>query len=376
LKIAVNTRLLLKNKLEGIGWVAYETLNRISQQHPEHDFYFIFDRKYDEEFIFADNVHPVVAFPQARHPFLYYIWFEISLPLIMKRIKPDLFLSPDSHLSLSTRVPSLAIFHDLNFEHYPEDLPRMERMFNRYFFPKYARKAKRIVTVSEFSKRDIINQYNVSGDKIDVVYNGANELYKPINEGLKTKTRDRYTGGSPYFLFVGAVHPRKNIARLFRAFDIFKQQDKDNIKLLIVGNKKWWTREIRESYESMKYADEVLFSGRLPADELHKVIASALSLTYVSYFEGFGIPILEAFYCDVPVITSNITSMPEVAGDAALLVDPFSVKSIASALSEMAASEKLRRELIEKGRKRKEIFNWQKTADDLWKAIEKTLNEN
>jgi glycosyltransferase involved in cell wall biosynthesis len=126
----------------------------------------------------------------------------------------------------------------------------------------------------------------------------------------------------------------------------------------------------------MAHADDVFFSGRLPANDLHRVIASALSLTYVSYFEGFGIPILEAFYCDVPVITSNVTSMPEVAGDAALLVDPFSVKSIASALSEMAGDEKLRMELIEKGRKRKEIFNWQKTADDLWKAIEKTLNEN
>ena len=375
MKIAVNTRLLLKDKLEGIGWVAYETLKRISQQHPEHDFYFIFDRKYDEEFIFADNVHPLVAYPQARHPFLYYIWFEISLPLIFKKIKPDLFLSPDSHLTLASKVKSIAVFHDLNFEHYPEDLPMMERFFNQYFFPKYARKAHRIVTVSEFSKRDIINQYNVSADKIDVVYNGANELYKPISEELKTKTRDHYTAGNPYFLFVGAVHPRKNIARLFHAFDIFKRHDKDNIKLLIVGHKKWWTREIRESFENMNYADEVIFSGRLPADELLRVIASALSLTYISYFEGFGIPILEAFYCDVPVITSNVTSMPEVAGDAALLVDPFSVKSIASALSDMAGNKELRKELIEKGRRRKEIFNWQKTADDLWKAIEKTLNE-
>jgi len=376
LKIAINTRLLIKNKLEGIGWVAFETLKRITQQHPEHDFYFIFDRKYDDSFIFAENVHPIIAHPQARHPFLYYIWFEYSIPRILQKIKPDLFLSPDAYLSLSSGLKSLAIFHDLNFEHYPEDLPYLERLYYRKFFPKYARKADRIVTVSEFSKRDIINQYDVSADKIDVVYNGANEQFKPISETEQNETRIKYTEGKPYFVFVGALHPRKNIARLFQAFDIFKQQDNKDVKLLVVGNKKWWTKEIQNAFEHMKYTSDVAFSGRLPANDLHRVIASALALTYISYFEGFGIPIVEAFYCDVPVITSNVTSMPEVAGDAALLADPFSVKSITSALEQIANNEELRQELIAKGRERRKLFNWQQTADNLWKSIEKVITNN
>lgn len=375
MKIAINTRLLIKNKLEGIGWVAYETLKRITRQHPEHDFYFIFDRKYDKEFIFSDNVHPVIAWPQARHPFLYYIWFEYSIPRVLKKIKPDLFLSPDAYLPLSTDVKSLAIFHDLNFEHYPEDLPCLERLYYRKFFPKYARKADRIVTVSEFSKRDIINQYNVNADKIDVVYNGANELFKAISNEEKEKVRFKYAGGSQYFVFVGALHPRKNLSRLFKAYDLFKKESPADIKLMVVGNKKWWTKEIRDAFEAMQFSEDVIFCGRLPAIELHHVIASALALTYVSYFEGFGIPIVEAFYCDVPVITSNVTSMPEVAGDAALLADPFSVKSIASALEQMAGSEQLRQELIEKGRARRKLFIWQQTADNLWKSIEKVLNQ-
>ena len=148
------------------------------------------------------------------------------------------------------------------------------------------------------------------------------------------------------------------------------------MKLLVVGNKKWWTKEIQDAFEQMEHNDDVIFSGRLPADELHNCIASALALTYVSYFEGFGIPIIEAFYCDVPVITSNVTSMPEVAGDAALLIDPFSVASIAEALQLMAGNESLRHELIEKGRKRRELFNWQQTADMLWKSIEKVITNN
>lgn len=295
---------------------------------------------------------------------------------MLKRIKPDLFLSPDAYLSLSTNTRSLAVFHDLNFEHYPEDLPYLERQYYRRFFPRYARKADRIVTVSEFSKRDIINQYNIEGDKIDVVYNGANESFTPLSQEKKEKTRKKYSEGKPYFVFVGALHPRKNIARLFQAFDIFKQKDNNDVRLVVVGNKKWWTKDIQDTYSQMKNPDKVIFSGRLPAEELHMVIGSAMALAYVSYFEGFGIPILEAFYCDVPVITSNVTSMPEVAGDAALLVDPFSIKSIANALEKMAENESLRNELIIKGRDRGKLFNWQNTADNLWKSIEQVTKNN
>ena len=128
-----------------------------------------------------------------------------------------------------------------------------------------------------------------------------------------------------------------------------------------------------EVYKAMEFKNDIVFSGRLSGDKLHKVIASALAMTYVSYFEGFGIPIIEAFRCNTPVITSNLTSMPEVAGDAALLIDPFSVESISEAMKKVAFNEKTRNELIEKGKIRKLEFTWQKSADRLWDSIEKTL---
>ncbi|MCK5339117.1 MAG: glycosyltransferase family 4 protein [Bacteroidales bacterium] len=374
MKIAVNTRLLLPDKLEGIGWVAYETLKRITTAHPEHEFYFIFDRKWDERFIFSDNVIPMVAGPQARHPLLYYIWFEWSVPRILKKIRADLFLSPDAYLSLKTDVPSIPVFHDLNFEHYPKDVPVLERKYYRYFFPRYARKASRIVTVSEFSKKDIVNLYDIPPEKVSVVYNGANEDFKPVNDAVKEETRKTLSGGCPYFIFVGALHPRKNLARLFQAFDHFKEAHKTDIKLVVVGNKKYWTGEIRNAYEGMKNKEEVIFSGRMAAEDLHKAVASALAMTYVSYFEGFGIPIIEAYRCDTPVVTSNVTSMPEVAGDAAVLVDPFSVKSIADGLEKVALDPELRATMIEKGRARSKLFTWQNSADNLWSVIENVLN--
>jgi glycosyltransferase involved in cell wall biosynthesis len=301
------------------------------------------------------------------------LWFEKSLPRRFKKIKPDLFFSPDGYLSLSTDVPSMNVFHDLNFEHYPEDLPVTERKFYRYYFPRYARKAVRIATVSEFSKRDIINQYRIEPDKIDVVYNGANEKFAPIPQNEQQEVRIRFSDGKPYFVFVGALHPRKNLSNLFKAYDHFRTNSDHNVRLLIIGQKKWWTKKIRDSYEHMKFREDVTFTGRLSAEDLYKVIGSAVALTYVSYFEGFGIPIVESFRCDTPVITSNLTSMPEVASDAALLVDPFSVTSISDAMKKIVEEETLRNDLIKKAQVRRQDFSWDITAQKLWQSIEKAL---
>ncbi len=375
MKIAVNTRLLIKDKLEGIGWFTYENLSRITSQHHEHEFFFLFDRPYSDEFIFSDNVTPVVVSPPARHPILFYIWFELRIPSLLKKLNADMFLSPDGYLSLKSKLPSLAVIHDLNFEYYPNDIQFAARKHYKYFFPRYARKAKRIATVSEYSKADIAKLYDVSNDKIDVVYNGANESFVPLSGAEKMATRVKFSGGNPFFVFVGALNPRKNLVNLFKAFDQFKDSDQQGIKLLVVGEKMYWSKQIEEAYHKMIHQDDVIFSGRLGLSDLKKAVGSAIALTYVSYFEGFGIPIVESFYADTPVITSNVTSMPEVAGDAALLVDPFSVDSICDALKKMAGDEELRQDLIKKGRIQRQKFTWQKSADRLWNSIEKVLSE-
>ncbi|MEI6898649.1 MAG: glycosyltransferase family 1 protein [Bacteroidota bacterium] len=373
MKIAVNTRLLIKNRLEGIGWFTYESLIRITKQHPEHQFYFIFDRPWHEDFIFSKNITPIVLTPQARHPFLFWLWFELRIPALLKKIDPDLFLSPDGYLSLRSKYKSLAVIHDLNFEHYPEDLPFLIKKYYCHYFPRFASKAARIATVSEFSKKDISTLYHIPEERIDVVYDGSNEDYKVLSTEDIKMVREKYTGGCGYFLFIGALHPRKNLGNLFAAFDHFRKNQRSDVKLLIVGAKKWWTKEIREAYEKMEFQGEVLFCGRQNLLELSRILGAATALTYVSYFEGFGIPIMEAFRCGVPVITSNVTSMPEVAGEAALLVDPFSMISIADAMSAIEKDDDLRKKLIRLGLERKDLFNWQRTADLLWVSIEKAI---
>ncbi len=374
MKIAVNTRLLLKNKLEGIGWFTYESFKRIVKAHPEHEFHFIFDRPWSNEFIFSDNVIPHKISPPARHAFLIYIWYEVSLPRLLKKINPDLLVSPDAFNTFHSKVKKLTVIHDLNFEHHPEQMSFLFRKLYKYYTPKICKSTDRIATVSNFSKKDIVKHYGVDESKIDVVYNGANSNFFPISENDKTKVRNEYTNGNPYFVFIGALNPRKNLARLFKAFDKFKHEGQNNIKYVIVGEKMYWSNDIKNAYENMAYKKDVIFTGRLEPNQLGKVLASAIAITYISIFEGFGIPIIEAYNAEVPVITSNTSSMPEIAGDAALITDPFDVNKIAKAMKTMAEDETLRNNLIAKGRVQKYRFSWDKTADNLWKSIEKTVN--
>jgi glycosyltransferase involved in cell wall biosynthesis len=374
MKIAVNVQTLIKDKLEGLGWFTYESLKRIVQQHPEHDFLFIFAKGVDKSFLFADNVEGINVGPRFIRPQAWYIKFELLLPAILKKHKIDLFISTDGITSTKLKMKNLDVIHDLNFEENPEWLPKSFAKCYKKNFPKWAKNATRIATVSEYSKQSIHQHYKIPLDKIDVVYNGCNELYQPISIDRQKETKEKYTRGSDYFIFIGGLHPRKNIDKLLLGFDAFKQGDKTNMKLVIVGSKFYWNGPIKDAYDNMKFKEDVIFTGHLPISELVNLLPSAFALTYVSLFEGFGIPLVEAMNCDTAIITSNVTSLPEIAKDAALYVNPLSVNQISEAMHKISSDSNLREALIEKGRVRKRAFSWQQTADKLWESIEKTMN--
>ena len=372
-KIAVNTRFLIKNKLEGIGLFTYESLKIIVASHPEIDFYFLFDRPYDVSFIFGENVKPVVLFPQARHPFLWYWWFEISVARWLNNNRPDLFLSTDAYACLHTEVPQVIVIHDLAHEHFTDHVYGLAMRYYKYFMPRFAQKAKYIATVSEFSKQDIIQRYHIRAEKIEVVYNGAKDVYHPVSDSIKLKVKNTHSAGKDYFVYVGSIHPRKNVKNLLLAFDQFKSETNSDLKLLIVGRKAWDFEDVDSAYAQMKFKDDVKFLGHLPPEELAEIVASAYAMVYVSLFEGFGIPIIEAMSCEVPVITSNTTSMPEAAGDAALLVDPTSIDATASTMKQITGDKNLRNDLIEKGKIQIKKFSWKLTAEKLWHLCEKAM---
>lgn len=373
MRIAFNTRLLLPNRLEGIGWFTFETLKRITTAHPEHEFYFIFDRPYDAQFIFGKNVHPIVVSPPTRHPLLWYIWFEWRLPAIFKKYKIDVFASPDGYLSLRAKLPQHAVIHDINFEHHPKDLPFTYRSYYRYFFKKFAHKAARIATVSSYSAKDMVETYGLNASKIDVVYNGANEIYKPLRLEDKLHAKAKYANGKSYFMFIGSLHRRKNIHNMVAAFDRYKKLNNNETKLLIVGEKMWTYPELEAALSAMKFKEDVLFLGRLNPDELRLVIGASIAMLFVSHFEGFGIPIVEGMKCGVPIITSTTTSMPEVAGNAALLVNPFDVNEIAEAMQTIEKNPELRQKLVEQGLIHAQQFTWDNTAKLYWHSIAQLL---
>lgn len=371
--IVVNARMLQKNRLDGIGWFAYQTLRRIAQAHPEIKFTFLFDRPFNPEFIFGPNVTGRIVLPPVRHPILYYIWYQIQVKKILRALKPDLFLSPDGLLPLGANCPQLAVIHDINFVHHPLALPLGLRIFFNFYFPKYAQAATRLATVSKYSQQDIATQYRVPLSKIDVVYNGLNDGFTPCSETTKQQIRHAFTEGQEYFIFVGSLHPRKNVERLIQAFEIFKTKTKSPIKLVCVGPKFWGQNNINKELRKTSHASDIIFTGRIDDKRLHQLMGAALALTYVPIFEGFGIPLLEAMKAEIPIITSNTTSLPEVAGEAALYVNPLSVSDISAAMSRLYQDVELREILVARGKMQVKKFSWDKTADAMWHSIQTVL---
>lgn len=368
--IAINTRLLLKNKLEGIGRFSFEILKRITSEHKEHTFIFIFDRLYDQRFVFSDNIIPVVLFPQARHPLLWFWFFEISIPGILEKYNADLFITMDGWLSLKTKVKTLQVLHDLHFVNYPGFIPFQARKYYQFFFPKFIQKAERIVTVSKFCRNEISQKFKIDIEDIDVVYNSTREDYIPICETEKQYVRNKYSEGQLFFLFIGPIHPRKNLPHVLEAFYQYKRRSNDKTKLVVTGSNMW--RNFGNA-EKSTVSKDVIFTGYLSDIELYKVTASAVCLLYVSFYEGFGMPLLEAMSCNVPVITSDRSAMPEVAGDAAILVNPENIGSITDAMSDIMGNRIDTGGLLVKGQINLKRFSWEASAGNFWNSIIKTV---
>jgi glycosyltransferase involved in cell wall biosynthesis len=376
--VAVNTRFLLPGgHLEGIGRFTFETLRHLVAQHPEVTFHFLFDRAYDARYLLGPNVVPHVLSPPARHPLLFVAWFEGAVARWLARHRPAAFLSPDGFTTLGTRVPRVTVLHDLAFEHFPLDVGLLQRKYYHFFVPRFARASAQLVAVSEATKADIVQTYGVAPAKISVAYNAPADWFRPLPEGAQAGVRQQFSQGKPYFLFVGALQPRKNLANLLRAFDQFKDAAGSGgaeAQLLIVGRKAWKAGPILDAYQQMHHQSAVHFTGRVSDDELAGLYAAALAAVYVPYFEGFGIPIVEAQASSCPVLTSNVSSMPEVAGPGgALLVAPLDVASIATGLGRLWHEPALRQQLVAQGHENLGRFSWARSADVLWQALEKAM---
>lgn len=372
--IAVNTRFLLKDKLEGYGYFIKEVFKILTKKYPEHQFYFLFDRPFDEEFIFSENVHGVVVSPPARHPVLWKYWYDVKIPLTLKKIKADVFVSPDGYCSLSTKVPQCMLVHDLGFLHHPEAYKKSHVLFYKRNTPKFLKKANSIATVSEFSKADILHHYKIAADKIDVVYSAAKDTFQPVSIEIKNSVKEKFTEGKEFFIYAGAIQPRKNLINLLKAFSIFKRRLQSNMKLVLAGRLAWKANEFTQLLNTYKYRKDVVLTNYIDENQLAQLVGSAYALIYPSFFEGFGVPVLEAMKCNIPALTSEKTSMQEIAEDAALYFNPNTHEDIADKLMLIYKDESLRNKLIEKGKTISAKYSWQRTADLLWQCTMKAVD--
>lgn len=371
MRIALNARHLIKNRLEGVGTVTNEVMSRIVRDHPDDQFDYFFDRRIDQEFIHGTNVNGHSLFPPTRLPVLLRYWLNHPVKKQLLRNKPNLFFSPDGFLPLDLKVPKISMVHDISFLRNPLHLQPRHRRFYERWMPVFIKEADHIITVSDFSKKELIAGYDLAPEKISVVYNGVSPAFQPISEDAQAEVRNKFFGGHPFFLYLGAIHPRKNILTLIRAYEKFKADTASDFYLVIAGRPSWYTREVFQAVSNSPWRNEIQLTGFVEADVARKFMASANALIYPSRYEGFGLPVIEAMASGTPVICSNIASLPEVAGNGALFFDPGEVNELVAHLHSICTDEKLRQKMISHGLDRVKFFSWDTTARSVYKIFER-----
>jgi glycosyltransferase involved in cell wall biosynthesis len=275
------------------------------------------------------------------------------------------------------RVPVIATIHDLAFERMPETFTRRGSFQLKLTVRRTAKKAARVATVSEYSRQDLLNIYKLPSEKVVVTYNGIETHFTPHQAAPDEaeRIRGRYGIARDYLLAVGSLQPRKNLVRLIRAYAKLRGERQDfGHQLVIVGRKLWLAHEIFDEVKKQRWAEDVILTGYVADEDLPALYRAAGAFVYPSLFEGFGLPPLEAMACGTPVVTSNVSSLPEVTEDAALLIDPNDESALANALIEIVGNTRLRAELREKGIAQAGKFTWREAAEKTLRLYQESFD--
>lgn len=375
MNIAVDTRLLLKDKLEGAGYFTREVFRILARQHPQHRFYFLFDHPYDREFIFSENIHPLILPPSARHPVLRKYWFDVKLPVMLRKIGADVFVAANGFCSLNTKIPQCLIVHDPGFLHHPGGHGKSRYRFYRHYIPRFLKKASRIAVDSAFFKNEMVNSYPVAAGKIDVVYQGVREVFRPAAVGEQTAIKEKYTAGREFFLYAGTLQSSPHLINLLKAFSIFKKRQQSGMKLVLTGRADPRDKELLPLLQTYKYREDVVLTNDLKEEELAALTASAYALVCPSLPEGSAVAVLEAMKCGVPALGSNHPALQEIGEAAALYFSPADPADAADKLMLIYKDENLRSRLVESGKQVAGKYSWQRTADGVWESVLKAVRK-
>ncbi len=352
----------------GIPNYIFHLLKALADVDNQNDYILYTDRPVPFELDLPDRFRiATVTFP-SRH---LQLWYQIGLPMQMKKDGIQLYHDPVYPLPFVLPVPGVITVHDLSNYTNP-GVHKFRSALSGKFFPAHLRKAKQIITDSLYTASELIRLFSWTESKISVVHLGISDSFRKVTSlSVLNSLKERLRLPSQFFLFLGTLEPRKNLPRLLEAFTI--SCGKIPHSLVITGGLGWKYEKMLELVSDHPFRERIHLTGFVEDRDIAPLLSSAEFLVYPSILEGFGFPVLEAMACGTPVITSNVSSMPEIAGDAALLIDPLSVDSIARGLIEMGSNDSCRKEHIEKGLERVRDFSWRKTAVETLRVYEKAL---
>ncbi len=300
------------------------------------------------------------------------LWTHLGLAAELVRHPPDLLYVPAHVLPILTRVPSVATVHDLGFSHYPEAHTTVSRWYLAWSTRHNARKAAHLIVDSAATARDLQHLLSVDPAKMTVAYPAGSGGIGPADEARVRAARERHGLAGPYLIAVGTLHPRKNLELLVDAFgDLCHSREAPaGLRLVLAGKRGWMWEPLLARIEERGLTDRVVCTGYLEAAELSALLTGAVAMVMPSLYEGFGLPLLEAMACDLPVISSSASSLPEVGGDAVMYVDPHDREGWRQAMGRVLADADLRRTLVEKGRLQLANFSWERCAATVLSVLE------
>ena len=303
------------------------------------------------------------------------LWMQIILPIKLKKNKVDVFFCPAFISPIFSTCPVVVTLLDMCFLRYAWTCDKLYNSYLKLLLHFTKKRICMIVTISDFSKKEINELLKVHQEKIKVIYLGCGKEFRIINELEKIKNvKNKYGINQRFILNVGTLEPRKNITTLILAFDTLKKKKLIEHKLVLCGGKGWYYDDIFRKIEDLRLNKEVIFTGYVPENDLPFLYNAADVFVYPSLYEGFGLPVLEAMSCGCPVVTSNVSSIPEVVGNAGILVNPSSFEELAQAILKVVKDRELREDLVKKGLKRAKIFSWEKAAKETFIVLERVFN--
>jgi glycosyltransferase involved in cell wall biosynthesis len=358
--IGIDSSRANKQKKTGVEWYSYHLIEQFKKIDKENQFFLYTNVPLKGELgNCPENFkEKLLKWPIPRS------WTIGRLSLeMMKKNKPDLLFVPSHTLPLINPKKAVVTIHDIGFEHFPSAYHWADKFYHKLIIKIIKRSADKIIAVSKFTKDDIVKTYKINPDKIEVIWNGYDsDKYKKI-ENAKAKLKEKYNITDDFILFIGRLELKKNIPRLIEAFAKFKKRhNQDNHKLVLVGTKGLTFPLVEEQIKKYNLADQIIFPGWIPDDDLPTFLSASDLFVFPSLFEGFGIPVIEAMACECPVICSKTTSLPEVAGEAALMFDPENVDEIVARIEQVVLNETVSESLITKGLERITYFSWEKCA--------------